>query len=237
MLVFLLRFVVFTFQESPKYLLGRGKDAEAIKVLQSVAKVNKYDCHVTLETFAALENTGNNSNVSELGSGSTPPIGIAQQKSNGSNPNFLQKIKFEFLRIKILFSTPTLARLTILVWIIYAFDYWGFSVAGKFSLLPQSMKLTTYIRIVSANYSSAEELCNQRLRIRDLSRLRDYLPTWNSWCCSWGTYGLCSPHRTQMGNGLFFCFDGNIPVFVFHRQHTSFEYWIQRHGVLFPIDV
>ena len=124
--VFILRFVIFTFQESPKYLLGKGKDAEAIKVLHSVAKVNKYECQVTIETFEALDASANHLEGTASGT-VAPPLGVKQ----GLNSGFLQKVKFELLRTKMLFSTPTLARLTILVWIIYAFDYWGFSVAGK----------------------------------------------------------------------------------------------------------
>jgi len=127
LIVFLLRFVVFTFQESPKYLIGRGKDEDAIKVLQTIAKVNKHDCHVTLDTFLALETTGSSHTSSESGNGLVLPPTV-----HGGKSTFAQKIKFELLRIKILFSSATLTRLTILVWIIYAFDYWGFSVAGSF---------------------------------------------------------------------------------------------------------
>jgi len=31
--MFLVRFVLFTFQESPKYSLGKGEDEEALKLL------------------------------------------------------------------------------------------------------------------------------------------------------------------------------------------------------------
>jgi hypothetical protein len=47
------------------------------------------------------------------------------------NATLTQKLKSGLIRVKILFSTPTLTRLTILAWIIYGFDYWGFSIAGK----------------------------------------------------------------------------------------------------------
>jgi MFS family permease len=39
--VFFLRFVVFTFRESPKFLVSRGRDAEAIDVLHKIAKFNR----------------------------------------------------------------------------------------------------------------------------------------------------------------------------------------------------
>ncbi|KAL8670038.1 MAG: hypothetical protein Q9168_005399 [Polycauliona sp. 1 TL-2023] len=115
--VFLLRFVVFRFQESPKYLLYRGKDAKAVEVLHNVAKYNGRQSTVTIEMFDALTN--------EDSSGAAPsPL----KKSLG------EKAKIEMARYKLLFANPTMARLTVLVWVIYMFDYWGFSIAG--SVLP-----------------------------------------------------------------------------------------------------
>lgn len=40
MICFVLRFVVFTLYESPKYLMGKGKDAEAVAVVHKVAQKN-----------------------------------------------------------------------------------------------------------------------------------------------------------------------------------------------------
>lgn len=116
--VFLLRFVVFTFEESPKFLLSKGKDEEAIAVLQSIAKTNKRECQITLDTFAELEDAS----------------GVQDSGGGNAKTTFKEKAHAEGRRLRTLFSSATLTRLTILVWIIYAFDYWGFSVAGK---LPQ----------------------------------------------------------------------------------------------------
>lgn len=119
--VFVLRFFLFTFQESPKFLLSKGKDEEAIKVVQHVAKVNKQECNLTMATFMALETSFDSvGNASELSGGVT-----------ATEKHWTEKVKFELIRMKILFSSQTLIRLTILVWIIYAFDYWGFSIAGN----------------------------------------------------------------------------------------------------------
>ncbi|RDW88842.1 hypothetical protein BP6252_00874 [Coleophoma cylindrospora] len=124
LLVFVLRFVVFTFQESPRFLLAKGKDEAALKVLHAVAKTNGRECHITMETFAALEEQP--STVSGL---AIAPNRIASAKDSQLSPS---KPAAGLARLKLLFSTPTLTRLTILVWLIYAFDYWGFSVAGSF---------------------------------------------------------------------------------------------------------
>ncbi|KAL8885333.1 MAG: hypothetical protein Q9215_006799 [Flavoplaca cf. flavocitrina] len=127
--VFILRFVVFNFQESPKYLLYRGKDEKAVKVLQHVAEFNGRQSTVTMAMFDAL--TEEDSSIRS--GGSERPIlaaGSSQLKLSWG-----EKLKIEFERYKLLFSNPTMTRLTILIWITYMFDYWGFSIAG--SLLPQ----------------------------------------------------------------------------------------------------
>jgi len=140
--IFLLRFVLFTFQESPKYLIGRGRDEDAMKVLHNVAKVNGYDCRLSMDDFRALEaNHGSGSGLPDSPNGSGDAMlkdSVPTQSAEVANPPFMQQVKNEFARIKILFSTSALTRLTILVWIIYAFDYWAFSVAGM-AFLPISL--------------------------------------------------------------------------------------------------
>jgi hypothetical protein len=54
--IFLLRFVVFTFRESPKFLLAKGHDAHALDVLYSIAKFNHREPPtLSLEDFQALD--------------------------------------------------------------------------------------------------------------------------------------------------------------------------------------
>ena len=53
--VFFLRFVVFRFQESPKFLIYRGNDEKAIEVLHNIAKTNKRTCGITMATLENLE--------------------------------------------------------------------------------------------------------------------------------------------------------------------------------------
>ena len=122
--LFFLRFVVFTFHESPKYLLYRGRDDEAIKVLHRIATLNKQHCNLTIETFDELVDD-------EIPSGnedSTRPLQIQGAKEAVSS--VADSILKELRRAEILFSSFQMARLTILTWIIYAFDYWGFTIAG-----------------------------------------------------------------------------------------------------------
>ncbi|PCH39861.1 MFS general substrate transporter [Wolfiporia cocos MD-104 SS10] len=49
LLCFVLRFGVFHLYESPKYLMGRGRDEEAVEVVHKVARYNGRECTLTLE--------------------------------------------------------------------------------------------------------------------------------------------------------------------------------------------
>jgi MFS family permease len=126
LLIFIVRFVVFRFQESPKFLLYRGQDEKAVEVLQFIAKYNKKDCQITLETFSALEG---DTSSSSTGGSNKPALGSGLQQQDLA---LKEKLYLELYRFKVLFSTFTMARFTILVWITYMFDYWGFTIAGSF---------------------------------------------------------------------------------------------------------
>lgn len=124
--IFFLRFIVFRFQESPKFLLYRGKDEKAVKVLQHIAKFNGRESSITLATFEALTNEEASMSSRDT---STPILGDGAKQLKAT---WGEKIKLEFVRYRLLFANFNMARLTILVWIIYIFDYWGFSIAGGF---------------------------------------------------------------------------------------------------------
>lgn len=121
---FFLRFVVFRFQESPKFLLYRGRDEKAVKVLQNIAKFNGTQCSITIEMLNTLTD---DYSTSESRASGAPILGAGMMQTKSS---FSTKVKLELVRYKMLFANLTIARLTILVWITYVFDYWGFSVAG-----------------------------------------------------------------------------------------------------------
>lgn len=121
--VFFLRYVIFDFQESPKFLLYRGKDEDAVKVLHNVAKFNGRACALTLEKLEALER--------DFDANSEEPV-LAAGPNRLSN-TWMEKVKLEGGRFKLLFSDAQMTRLTILVWLTYICDYSGFTVAGKSS--------------------------------------------------------------------------------------------------------
>lgn len=54
--VFFLRFFVFRFHESPKFLISRGKEVEAIEVLHKIAKFNRAPPPtLTIEQFHGID--------------------------------------------------------------------------------------------------------------------------------------------------------------------------------------
>lgn len=122
----ILRVVVFHFHESPKYLVYRGQDAKAVDVIQKIAKFNGRSSTLSLGTFETLNNlyeTDADSGHVMLGSG-----------SKQLQATWKDKIKVEASRYQLLFSSWQIARLTVLVWLIYICDVFGFTTAGSLHL-------------------------------------------------------------------------------------------------------
>lgn len=158
--IFILRFVVFRFKESPKYLVYRGQDDRAIGVLEHIAKVNKRTCGVTKADFEALiaEDSSQTSATELLGAGN------AQKDAS-----LKDKIFIEFARYKMLVNTLPMAYLTILVWLTYIMvstllnlvrrpgvtdriqDFWGFTLAGTY--LPRIVALKNANLDLSLEYT------------------------------------------------------------------------------------
>jgi len=56
-LVFVMRFIVFDLQESSKYLIAKGRDQEAIEVLQRIARRNGKTISLTLEKLQSIQDS------------------------------------------------------------------------------------------------------------------------------------------------------------------------------------
>jgi hypothetical protein len=101
--VFIIRFFIFPFHESPKFLISKGNDRGAVEVVHKIAAFNKRPCDLTVESlYEQCEET---------------PI----MKERG----FSRRLISEISRLKLLFGSWRMARITILVWITWMFDYWG----------------------------------------------------------------------------------------------------------------
>lgn len=66
--IFICRFVIFTFRESPKFLLAKGHDAHALDVLYSIAKFNRVaQPKLSLDDFNALDYEDRSKRLSDDG--------------------------------------------------------------------------------------------------------------------------------------------------------------------------
>jgi len=120
--LWIIRFFIFNLYESPKYLMGRGRDADAIKVLNKLAAYNGSVNHLTLEqlqksgviagTEAKVENAVVDSSV----------IGVIRRN--------LEHLKGDHVRS--LFATKKLALSTSLLIVLWAFIGLGFSLYNAF---------------------------------------------------------------------------------------------------------
>ncbi|KAL8276496.1 hypothetical protein RQP46_011097 [Phenoliferia psychrophenolica] len=79
--VFLLRFAVFTFFESPKFLIARGRDAEAVAVVHSIAAFNRQAVpNLRVEDFQAIDHEFKDRLDDSLNTGtSSSALGVLKQ--------------------------------------------------------------------------------------------------------------------------------------------------------------
>jgi MFS family permease len=144
--VFFLRCFVFRFRESPKFLVYKGQDGEAIKVVHHIANTNGTVCRLSLEHFEALSHGEGNPRRTQVnnGGGGRPGLRTRMSSTLGRTVSGTvstikrmrpsrEKVADQKNRYLMLFSNVTMARLTILVWLTYIFDFWGFTVAGQYT--------------------------------------------------------------------------------------------------------
>lgn len=114
MVMFLIRFLLFTIHESPKYLMGKGRDEDAVRVVHEVARRNGKTSNLTVADLKACE-----------------PEGYVQQFNvSTAVKRRLHNVKFE--RIRTLFATRRLALSTGLIMSIWAFIGLGYPLYNAF---------------------------------------------------------------------------------------------------------
>ncbi|PVH98032.1 MFS general substrate transporter [Periconia macrospinosa] len=127
--VFCLRYFVFCFHESPKFLVSRGREVEAIQVLREIAKFNNAPPpELTLEMFAAIDQqdphrTATSMDAPQAGRRETT---VAAMKRVGKG--FVKEVS----RLKAIFTDKLQCFIFILLAIAYMGDYWSFNLAGSF---------------------------------------------------------------------------------------------------------
>ena len=113
MIMFACRFFLFTLYESPKYLMGRGKDEEAVRVVHEVARINGKTSNLALADLQAFDQVG-------------------QQGVDASAALKRKLEKVNFTHLRALFASPKLAWSTSLIILIWAFIGLGFPLYNAF---------------------------------------------------------------------------------------------------------
>jgi MFS family permease len=108
-IMFLVRFWLFTIYESPKYLMGKGRDEDAVRIVHEVARRNGKTSDLTVADLKACEPEGY----------------VHQANVTHAVKRKLEDIKFE--RVRTLFGTRKLALSTGLIMVIWAFIGLGYA--------------------------------------------------------------------------------------------------------------
>jgi len=123
LLIFFLRYFVFNFLESPKFLLSKGREQEAIDVLHKIAKFNRAPPPtITVADFQEIE-----ASMSQYSGDSTvhaPP--------NKSAKHVVRNFFGQFRHLKALFTNKLQMLIFGLLGLAYMGDYWSFNLAGNF---------------------------------------------------------------------------------------------------------
>jgi MFS family permease len=117
MIMFAIRFWAFTLFESPKYLMSRGRDEEAVSVVHEVARRNGKVSTLTLEDLTRLNALD-------------PETQVASTSASAAVQRKLTQV--DFAHIRALFSSPKLAISTSLITVIWAFIGLGFPLYNAF---------------------------------------------------------------------------------------------------------
>jgi hypothetical protein len=102
-------FVLFNFRESPRFLITKGRDAEAVSVCQHIAKTNGRTCSLTIEQLEEID-----AEAEDSASDADVEGGVITSR--------LAEVSFSHLRG--LFANSAMVRLTLLTWIVYMADSW-----------------------------------------------------------------------------------------------------------------
>jgi len=118
LLMFIGRFVFFTIFESPKFLMGKGRDTDAVRIVHEVARRNGKECSLTIEELESCNNFA------------LP--GTVQQTSTASAAVKRKLQKLDSSHVKALFATKKLAFSTSTITLVWAFIGLGYPLYNAF---------------------------------------------------------------------------------------------------------
>jgi MFS family permease len=119
LLMFICRYFIFHMYESPKFLLSKGRQAQAVTVIRHIAAYNGKTTWLSEEL------------LNDLGGHDTEMLGIRETTKRNLN-------KFSFAQLKPLFKGWKLAFTTSLLWFIWAAIGMGYPLFNAF--LPQYLE-------------------------------------------------------------------------------------------------
>lgn len=123
MLMFIGRFALFTLFESPKFLMGKGRNEEAVQVVREIAKRNGRRTSFSLSHLMGTEDSENENDYGIQ----TPAPALTTQNIIRMR---LEKLSLEHVRA--LFDTPRRAWSTSLIILVWAFIGLGFPLYNAF---------------------------------------------------------------------------------------------------------
>ncbi|RFU74334.1 major facilitator superfamily transporter [Trichoderma arundinaceum] len=123
LLMFLTRFLLFSLYESPKYLMGKGQDEDAVRVVHEVARRNGKTSSLTIDDLKACE-----------------PEGYVAQTDVGAVAKRHLVEQLDTQKVKALFSSFKLGLSTGLVMLIWALIGLGFPLYNAFLPFIQANK-------------------------------------------------------------------------------------------------
>ena len=122
MIEFAVRFLCFTVFESPKYLMGKGDDEAAVRVVHEVARRNGKTSSLTVEDLKACE----------------PELGEVRTDAAAAIKRQLQK--FNLTHVRALFATKQLAFSTGMIMLVWAFIGLGYPLYNAYIPYIQATK-------------------------------------------------------------------------------------------------
>ena len=114
LIMFALRFLCFTIYESPKFLMGTGRDEEAVAVVHEVARRNGKESYLSIEDLKACEPEGY----------------VAHTTARDAAARRLEALKFTHVRA--LFATKKLTWSTTSIMTVWAFIGLGYPLYNAF---------------------------------------------------------------------------------------------------------
>jgi len=127
--IFFLRFFVFHFRESPKYLLSKGRDQDALNVLYSISKFNRGPVpQISMADFEAINQ--------EMSFQSDPELALvgggAQVSTSEHAARVLKRSVRKLSHLRGLFTNKLAAWSFFVLFIAYISDFFAFNLAGGF---------------------------------------------------------------------------------------------------------